>query len=56
MTQVVYFACRESDGAVKIGTSGNVIARLAELATDEGCPVSLLATVRGGVPRDAKSR
>lgn len=47
MGNVVYYAVRESDGAIKIGTSNDVARRLTELAESEGCDVVLLATQAG---------
>lgn len=44
----VYFAVRDSDGAIKIGTSNDVVARMAELAADERCDVRLLRAIHGG--------
>jgi hypothetical protein len=44
--QVVYFARRMSDGMIKVGTSRNVLSRMAWLAEEVG-PVELLAVERG---------
>jgi hypothetical protein len=44
---MVYFAERASDGAIKIGYTGNVHGRVGALAAECKCRVKLLATIPG---------
>jgi hypothetical protein len=54
MASVVYFARRCSDGAAKIGTTGNVDQRLAGLRRDERCAVDLFGTMPGSFEEERR--
>lgn len=51
---MIYYAVRDSDGAIKIGTSEDVARRLTELSVDQGCDVRLLATEPGGYATESR--
>ncbi len=51
---VIYFAVRASDGAIKIGWTGDVLRRVRELRRDEGCSVELAACLPGAKPDELR--
>jgi hypothetical protein len=53
-TARVYFARRASDGAIKIGASTYVRARLQTVASAAGEPVELIGTALGGYRHEAE--
>lgn len=52
--RAVYFARRESDGAIKVGNSAEPIVRLVTLRRRYRCDFTLLGMVRGGVRSEAR--
>jgi hypothetical protein len=51
---VVYFVQRDSDGAIKIGWSSDVVRRLAELRKVSRCELRLLACFPGDKPDELR--
>lgn len=50
----VYFVLRRDTNQVKIGTTGDVGARVRALAGNSGAPLELLASIKGGRKAEAK--